>query len=147
MRRLIGLLRPDDDGVADPAPSLHAAESLVGELRDAGLAVRFVLHGDPRRLSAGVDLAGFRILQEALTNALKHAPHANVQATVSCTQEELQIEVIDDGNASPQSAGEQAGHGLLGMRERVSLYGGELVTGAREGGGFAVRARIPLEGS
>src|SRR5438270_2841527 len=96
MRRLIGLLRPDDDGVADPAPSLHGAESLVGELRDAGLAVHFVLHGDPRRLSAGVDLAGFRILQEALTNALKHAPHATVQATVSCTQEELQIGVIDD---------------------------------------------------
>jgi signal transduction histidine kinase len=147
MRRLIGLLRPDDDGVADPAPSLRGAESLVGELRDAGLAVRLVVHGDLARLSAGVDLAGFRILQEALTNALKHAPHANVQATVSCTPEELQIEVIDDGNATPQSAGEQTGHGLLGMRERVSLYGGELVTGPREDGGFAVRARIPLEGS
>jgi signal transduction histidine kinase len=147
MRRLIGLLRPDDDGVADPAPSLRAAESLVGELRDAGLAVRLVLDGDLERLSAGVDLAGFRILQEALTNALKHAPHANVQATVRCTQEELQIEVIDDGNPAPQSAGEQAGHGLLGMRERVSLYGGELVTGPREDGGFAVRARIPVEGS
>jgi signal transduction histidine kinase len=147
MRRLIGLLRPDDDGVAEPAPSLRGAELLVGELRDAGLAVRLVLHGDLGRLSAGVDLAGFRILQEALTNALKHAPHAHVQATVSCSQEELQIEVIDDGNATPQSDGEQTGHGLLGMRERVSLYGGELVTGPREDGGYAVRARIPVEGS
>jgi signal transduction histidine kinase len=147
MRRLIGLLRPEDDGVADPAPSLRGGEVLVDELRDAGLAVRLVSHGDLGRLSAGVDLAGYRILQEALTNALKHAPHANVQATVTCTQEELQIEVIDDGNAIPEGAGEQTGHGLLGMRERVSLYGGELVTGPREDGGFAVRARIPLEGS
>lgn len=147
MRRLIGLLRADDGVVVvDAAPSLRGAESLVGELRDAGLAVCLVLNGEPGTLSAGVDLAGFRILQEALTNALKHAPQANVQATVSCTPEELQIEVIDDGKATPQDRRAQPGHGLLGMRERISLYGGELVAGPSADGGFAVRARIPLEG-
>ena len=145
MRRLIGLLRPDDDGVGDPTPSLRRAEPLVSELRDAGLSVRLSLHGDLSRLSAGVDLAGYRILQEALTNALKHAPRANVEASVTCTADELAIEVTDDGSASPENASGHIGHGLLGMRERVSLYGGELVTGPTPTGGFSVRARIPLE--
>jgi signal transduction histidine kinase len=147
MRRLIGLLRPDDDVVGDPTPSLRRAEQLVGELREAGLSVRLSVHGDLSKLSAGVDLAGFRILQEALTNALKHAPGASVEASVSCTADELAIEVIDDGSATPQNSSGHVGHGLLGMRERVSLYGGELVTGPSPTGGFAIHARIPLEAS
>lgn len=147
MRRLIGLLRPDDDGVGAPTPSLRRAEQLVGELREAGVSVRLRVHGDLNRLSAGVDLAGYRILQEALTNATKHVPGANVEARVSCTADELEIEVTDDGNATPQASRGHAGHGLLGMRERVALYGGELTTGPSPTGGFAVHARIPLEAS
>jgi signal transduction histidine kinase len=147
MRRLIGLLRPEDDGVGEPTPSLRRAEQLVSELRDAGLSVRLSVHGDLSKLSAGVDLAGFRILQEALTNALKHAPRANVEASVSCTADELAIEVTDDGSAIPQNSSGHIGHGLLGMRERVSLYGGDLAAGPGPAGGFAVRARIPLEAS
>jgi signal transduction histidine kinase len=145
MRRLIGLLRPDQAGVGEPTPSLRRAEQLVSEMLTAGLAVRLSVHGDLDSLSAGVDLAGYRILQEALTNALKHAPRANVEASVSCTGESLEVDVINDGNATRQGASGHVGHGLLGMRERVALYGGELVTGPRDSGGFAVHARLPLE--
>jgi signal transduction histidine kinase len=145
MRRLIGLLRTDEDGVSAPTPSLVRVEQLASELRDAGLAVRLSVSGDLHALSPGADLAGFRILQEALTNALKHAPGASVEAKVSCTERELSIEVIDDGGGAPRPSSGHVGHGLLGMRERAALYGGELVTGPRPGGGFAVRARIPLE--
>jgi len=147
MRRLIGLLRPDDDGVGDPTPSLRRAVQLAAELRDAGLPVRLSVEGDLSRLSAGVDLAGYRILQEALTNAMKHAPGANVKAHVSCDAHDLEVEVIDDGIAGRQPASDHVGHGLLGMRERVSLYGGTLDTGPGPNGGFTVRARIPLEAS
>ena len=145
MRRLLGLLLPDDEGVSEPTPSLRRVERLASQVRDAGLAVRLSVHGDLNRLPAGVDLAGYRILQEALTNALKHAPHANVEASLSCTDAELEIDVIDDGDASSPVRSEHLGHGLLGMRERAALYGGELVTGPRDGRGFAVHARIPLE--
>ena len=145
MRRLIGLLRTQEDALADPAPSLRRIEQLVSDMRDAGLAVRLSVHGDLSVLSPGADLAGYRIFQEALTNALKHAPGALVDATVTCSSKALEIEVIDDGHATPRSAANHVGHGLVGMRERVSLYHGELVTGPVPGGGFAVRARIPLE--
>jgi signal transduction histidine kinase len=145
MRRLIGLLRSEDDEADDPAPSLLRAGQLVDELRDAGLSAVFTVHGDLRVLSPGVDLAGFRIVQEALTNVMKHAPGASVTANVTCTEHELAIEVIDDGDGTPpRSAGHQ-GHGLVGMHERVVLYGGELVSGPRPAGGFAIHARIPLE--
>jgi len=145
MRRLIGLLRPDQDGFGEPTPSLRRVEQLVSEMQTAGLAVRLSMRGDLERLSAGVDLAGYRILQEALTNALKHAAGASVEASVACTDDGLQIDVINDGNPTSRAASEHVGHGLLGMRERVALYGGELSTGPRDGGGFAVRARLPLE--
>src|SRR2546421_2776274 len=139
MRRLIGLLRTEGDGVGEPSPSLRRVEQLISEMRDAGLAVRLRVEGDLAVIPPGVDLAGFRIVQEALTNALKHAPRANVEARLRCSDNELEIEVIDDGSAAPQSASEQVGHGLLGMRERVALYGGELVTGPNPAGGFSVR--------
>jgi signal transduction histidine kinase len=145
MRRLIGLLRTQEDAVGDPAPSLRRVDQLVGDMRDAGLDARVGVHGDLSVLSPGVDLAGYRILQEALTNALKHAPGAQVEATVTCSGKALEINVIDDGSPTPRSADNHVGHGLVGMRERVTLYGGELITGSTPGGGFAVRARIPLE--
>jgi signal transduction histidine kinase len=145
MRRLIGLLRTDEDGVAAPTPSLLHVEQLAKEMRDAGLGVHLCVRGDLQALSPGVDLAGFRILQEALTNALKHAPAADVHASVSCDERALTIEVIDDGAVAAQPSAGHVGHGLLGMRERAALYGGELVAGPRPGGGFAVHARLPLE--
>lgn len=147
MRRLIGLLRTSEDAADDPTPSLRRVEQLVGDLRVAGLAVRMSVQGDLSVLPAGVDLAGYRILQEALTNALKHAPGAQVVAAITCSGKAIEIEVRNDGGATPTPANDHVGHGLVGMRERVTLYGGELVAGQTAAGGFAVRARIPLEGS
>ena len=146
MRRLIGLLRPDDNGVADSTPSLRRVEQLVTEMRDAGLAVGLSVQGDLSVLSPGVDLAGYRIIQEALTNALKHAPDASVEARLCCTQHELDIEVVDNGAGPSRTTSGEVGHGLLGMRERTALYGGELKAGHTPTGGFSVHARIPLEG-
>ncbi|HTX30072.1 MAG TPA: sensor histidine kinase [Solirubrobacteraceae bacterium] len=147
MRRLIGLLRAEEDSAADPIPSLRRVEQLVSDLRDAGLAVRLSVNGDLAALSPGIDLAGYRILQEALTNALKHAPGAEVEAAISCSANALEIGVVDNGSAAPRTANNHVGHGLVGMRERVALYGGELTTGPTDGGGFAVHARLPLEAS
>jgi signal transduction histidine kinase len=144
MRRLIGLLREDPSGITGPVPSLRRAEHLVAEMRNAGLPVELQVTGDPASLPAGADLAGYRILQEALTNALKHAPGGHVRASVRATAGELVVEVVDDGTAPARSNG-HLGHGLLGMRERTALYGGELHAGPRPEGGFGVRARIPLE--
>jgi len=124
---------------------LRRVEQLVADMRDAGLAVRVGVHGDLSILSPGVDLAGYRIIQEALTNALKHASGARVEAAITCSEKTLVIEVIDDGGASASTADNHAGNGLVGMRERATLYGGEMVAGPTPDGGFAVRARIPLE--
>jgi signal transduction histidine kinase len=147
MRRLIGLLRTEGSGFAGPSPSLKRVERLVDEMRHAGVAVELRVEGDLGALPAGADLAGYRILQEALTNALKHAPGAHVSATVRSTSRELSIDVLDDGSGSPARRNGQLGHGLLGMRERSSLYGGELTAGPRPGGGFGVHVRIPIEAS
>jgi signal transduction histidine kinase len=144
MRRLVGLLRTAEDALDGPAPSLLRVDQLIAELRAAGLVANLSVHGDLHGLPSGVDLAGYRIIQEALTNVLKHAPGATVEARVCCTERELTIEVIDCGGPPLLLAG-NAGHGLVGMRERVALYGGELVTGPGPGGGFRVHARIPLK--
>lgn len=146
MRRLLGLLRPDVDAGGAPAPSLRRVEQLVDEVRDAGLAVTIRVQGDLSTLPPGIDLAGYRILQEALTNALKHAPGARVDACVRCGDGRLAIDVSDDGGVGRKLPEDHVGHGLLGMRERASLYGGEFVAGPDATGGFAVRARIPIEG-
>jgi signal transduction histidine kinase len=145
MRRLIGLLRTEGDGISAPSPSLARVEQLATEMRKAGLAVELSVEGNLTSLPPGADLAGYRIVQEALTNALKHAPGAHVTARVRAQGGELAIEVLDDGSGSPAAANGHLGHGLLGMRERTSLYGGELTAGPRPDGGFRVHARIPIE--
>jgi signal transduction histidine kinase len=148
IRRLIGLLRTDDERIGDPSPSLKRVEQLAAEMRRAGLAVELRVEGELDAVPPGPDLAGYRIVQEGLTNALKHAPGAHVSARVCATARELSIEVVDDGAGSRARSNGDAGHlghGLLGMRERTSLYGGELTTGPRPGGGFGVHARIPIE--
>jgi signal transduction histidine kinase len=146
MRRLLGMLRRSDDELAlAPQPSLRYLGDLVEQVREAGMPVELRIEGDERPIAPGIDLSAYRIVQEALTNALKHAGPANARVTVRYGERELDIEIADDGPglAEPDPAG---GHGLVGMRERVALFGGDLATGRQNGGGYAVRARLPLAG-
>jgi signal transduction histidine kinase len=145
MRRLIGLLRTEDEGIGAPNPSLSRIETLAAEVRDAGQPLVLRVEGDLAGLPPGVDLAGYRIVQEALTNSLKHAPGAHVEAVVRSTGETIEVEVLDDG-PGPAAPNGHVGHGLVGMRERVALYGGELAVGARNGRGFRVHAKLPVRG-
>ncbi|HEX4719896.1 MAG TPA: sensor histidine kinase [Thermoleophilaceae bacterium] len=147
MRRLIGLLRTEVDGFDGPSPTLRQVERLVAEMRVTGLAIDLRMSGDSHGLSPGVDLAGYRIVQEALTNVLKHAPGSHVDVDIRRDQHELAIDVVDDGRgAAPASpADAHVGHGVVGMRERAALYRGTLEAGPRPGGGYSVSARIPLE--
>ena len=143
MRRLLGLLRRTDEELALlPRASLRRLDALVEQVRQAGLPVELEIEGDPARLPAGVDLSGYRIVQEALTSTLRHAGPAHARVIVHCASEFVEINVTDDG-AGPHGGG--PGHGLAGIRERVSLYGGELRTGPRPGGGYEVFARLPLK--
>ena len=148
MRRLLGVLRQPDEPAASPAlspqPGVTELAALAEGVRAAGLPVVLAIDGDPGQLPAAVDISAYRIVQEALTNVLKHAGQATAEVSVKCGADEVLIEVTDDG-AGPQPAGRPGGgHGLAGMRERVALFGGELTAGPRPDGGFAVRARLPL---
>jgi signal transduction histidine kinase len=143
MRRLLGVLRRADDGLAlAPQPGLRDLESLVAHVRDAGLPVELHLEGEPLTLPPGIDLSAYRIVQEALTNALKHAGGARAEVTVRYETGAVELEIRDDGDGSGDGAG--TGHGLIGMRERVALWGGRLDAGRDEGGGWAVCARLPV---
>jgi signal transduction histidine kinase len=143
MRRLLGMLRESDEELAlAPQPSLEQLDALVEQVRGAGLPVEVAVEGEPAELPPGVDLSAYRIVQEALTNALKHAGPARARVTVRYGAEELELEIADDGAGTGDGGG--SGHGLIGMRERVSLYGGDLHAGRRAGGGYALRARLPL---
>jgi len=144
MRRLLGMLRRDDEQIAlAPQPSLRHLDALAAQVREAGLPVDLSVEGEPIALPPGVDLSAYRIVQEALTNALKHAGPATARVLVRYRKDDLELEIADTGVAAGASDGE--GHGLVGMRERVSLYGGKIEAGPRDGGGFAVRARLPLD--
>jgi signal transduction histidine kinase len=142
MRRLLGLLRETDAELAlVPQPTLAHLDDLVAQVRDAGLPVELVVDGEPTELPPGVDLSAYRIVQEALTNALKHAGPATARVAVRYGEGELDLEVSDDGTGTANGHG--AGHGLTGIRERVAVFGGDLEAGQRAEGGFAVRARLP----
>jgi signal transduction histidine kinase len=149
MRRLLGVLHQGDDAAADraPAPGMVQLGALVERARAAGLPVTLTVAGEPRSLPAGLDLAAYRVLQESLTNVLKHGGSAPTEVLVRWGDEELELAVADRG-PGPGAGGDGVigGHGLVGMAERMRLYGGELHTGRRDGGGFEVRARIPLAG-
>jgi signal transduction histidine kinase len=176
LRRLLGLLRDGDrgDGAAlTPQPGLEHLESLAAAAREAGLPVEITVEGDPRPLPAGVALSAYRIVQEALTNSLKHAGPARASVRVRYGRDVLEVQVTDDGEAAsderpaagngsePPSAAitpfrpagspvgdrqdRRSGHGLIGMRERVALFGGTLETGPRPDGGYRVAARLPLD--
>jgi signal transduction histidine kinase len=144
MRRLLGFLRSEDEeeGTREPPPTLKRVDDLVAEMRRAGLDVELHVDGELDELSAGRALAAFRVLQEALTNALRHAPDSHVTAAVRRTPEAIRIEVLDDG-AGARASINGGGYGLVGMRERVNLYGGTLEAGPRPGSGFAVVATLP----
>jgi signal transduction histidine kinase len=145
MRRLLGFLRPAEglDQAAAPVPTLERVGELVEEMKRAGLDVELKTEGDLEGLSAGRALTAFRILQEALTNALKHAPESHVAAVLRRTPGALVIEVEDDGAAGARAGSGGGGYGLVGMRERVALYGGTLDVGPRDGRGYTVVARLP----
>jgi len=145
MRRLLGLLRQSEaaDGFA-PQPGI-ANLDLLAKLRETGLDVDLEVVGGAHPLPPGVDLSAFRIIQEALTNTLKYAGPVHVQVVVRFTHEALELAIADDGQGAA-NAGSGEGHGLVGMSERVALYGGELEAGPAPTGGFLVRARLPLDG-
>lgn len=144
MTRLLGVLRGggEEIGLA-PQPGLADLDALLNHSRHAGLPVVLAIEGSRTPLPHGPDLSAYRILQEALTNARRHAGPANAQVTLRYRDDALEIEVLDDGPGMRNGSG--GGHGLIGMRERVAVFGGELETGPRAGGGFAVRATLPLE--
>jgi signal transduction histidine kinase len=145
MRGLLGVLRRDDDGLAlAPQPGLADLEALVAQVRDAGLAVELAIEGPPVALPAGIDLSAYRIVQEALTNSLKHANGARARVSVRYDSAAVEIEIEDDGEAAANGNG--GGHGLVGMRERVALWGGALTAGQSEAG-WTVRARLPIGGA
>ena len=145
MRRLIGVVRSDDGLALAPQPTLADLEQLAANVRDAGLPVEVRIEGLPTPLPPGVDLSAYRIVQEALTNTLKHAGPARATVTVRYEPSAVEVEVCDDGDGSGTGAG--TGNGLIGMRERVALWGGELEAGRRGDRGFAIRARLPVGGT
>ncbi|MFL6220225.1 MAG: sensor histidine kinase [Actinomycetes bacterium] len=149
LRRLLGVLRQEDEPQGDlaPVPGLADLDSLLAEVAKAGLAVRLQVEGRPAQLPAGVDLSAYRIVQEALTNVVKHAGPARAQVAIRYRDHEVMVEVTDDGRGAAAPTGDgraRVGHGLIGMRERVAVFGGDLQTGPRPGGGFRVAARLPL---
>lgn len=145
MRRLLGILNTDDEGATlAPQPGLERLDDLLDTMRETGLPVEAMVEGTPRNLPPGVDLTAYRVVQEGLTNALKHAGEAHARVLLRYGPDALEVEIADDGRGPPPDGEQPPGHGLIGMHERVALFGGSLETGARQGGGFVVRARIPL---
>jgi signal transduction histidine kinase len=149
MRRLLDAMRSDGEGLdLLPQPGLGALGSLLDDVRATGLDAQLHLHGEPFDLPPGLDLSAYRIVQEGLTNALKHAGAGRAEVDVEYGCGELQIEVRDDGRgvASSDGRGPGTGHGLVGVGERVKIYGGEMSAGPSDTGGFVLRARLPVEG-
>lgn len=147
LRRLLGILRTEDDPSAlAPQPGLGDLDRLLGQVRDAGLTVDVHVEGPPRPLPPGVDLAAYRIVQEALTNVVRHAGPATAEVHIRYNRHAVDVEVTDDGSrraSNPDAAATGCGHGLVGMRERAAVYGGSLDAGAIPGRGFRVRAVLP----
>jgi signal transduction histidine kinase len=144
LSRVLGLLRGGDERGLTPQPGTGELAELVDGVRRAGLPVALEVRGCARPLPPGVDLTVYRVVQEALTNTLKHAGPATARVLLTYGEHDVRAAVVDDGRAAPPSA--PVGHGLLGLRERVGLYGGELSAGPGTGRGFAVHARIPVPG-
>ena len=145
MRRLLGAMRSEDgEAELSPQPSLDRLDALAEEVGRAGLPVSVHVEGEPVRLPRAIDLSAYRIVQEGLTNALKHGHAGHADVTVRYGTGELQLEVRDDGRGNAN--GDGLGHGLVGIRERVKIYGGEMTAGPAADGGFVLSTRLPLEG-
>jgi len=146
VRRILGALRTDT-GVTGyhPPPGLDALDALAAELTEAGLPVRIHVQGVPHQVPAALDLTGYRVVQEALTNVVRHAGPAQAEVTVRYDDRQVTLQVDDDGCGTTARASSSGGHGQLGMRERVAVWGGTLHTGPRPGGGYRVTATLPYE--
>jgi signal transduction histidine kinase len=145
LRRLLGILRPGNQPPElAPQPGLADLPGLLAQSRRAGVPVSLTIEGEPDSLPAGVDLAAYRIVQEALTNVRKHAAPCTASVRIACTGACITVEVRDTGTqACLAGIGTNAGHGLVGMRERAAVYGGILEAGPEQAGGFQVRAVLP----
>jgi signal transduction histidine kinase len=145
MRRLLGVLRePHEETGLTPQPGIGDLVALADSVCASGLPVHLVIDADHTGLPAAVSVSAYRIIQEALTNILKHAGPAHAEVAISSANDAVTIEVTDDGTGTPAGTAHPGGQGLAGMRERAAIFGGELAAGPRPGGGFAVRARLPL---
>ncbi|MGZ4146280.1 MAG: sensor histidine kinase [Actinomycetota bacterium] len=145
MRRLLGLADGDDRGEREPQPGLARLDELLDAMRATGLPVEAVVEGTPRPLPPGVDLSAYRVVQEALTNSLKHAGGARARVVLRYEPNALDLEILDDGPGPAGEAAASGGRGLIGMRQRVQLCGGAFAAGPADGGGFVVHARLPVE--
>jgi signal transduction histidine kinase len=145
MRRLLGMLRTSDPKTVSPQPGLGSLDGLVEQMELAGLPTKLVMTGTPRPLPLGIDLNAYRIIQESLTNTLKHGgPKVSAEVNVGFNNGLLEIEVLDDGRGAAAGPSDEEGHGIVGMHERVSVLEGTIQTGPRPGGGYRVAARIPI---
>ena len=146
MRRALGILRDTEQAGAAlaPLPGLDRLPALLDQVRAAGLPVDVRVEGTPQSLATSIDLSLYRIAQEALTNALKHARATRAEVVVCYAAHDVTVEVTDDGQGSPPPTGQSGGAGTIGMQERVALFGGELRVGPRPEGGYAVRACLPI---
>jgi signal transduction histidine kinase len=147
MHRTLELMRPESAEVErSPQPTLNDLGALVETARAAGISAELSVSGEPRQLASGVELSAYRIVQEALTNVLKHAGEAHTKVSVRYGDRGLELEIVDDGRGAngPESGG--TGHGLIGMRERVALFGGKLSAGPMNGRGYRVEALLPYGG-
>ena len=143
LHRMLGILRKADPGAElAPSPSLRRVEELVTQVRTAGLETNLTIEGEPVELPTGVDLTAYRVVQEALTNTLKYAGQAHATVRISYEPNEVVLCVEDDGGEAGEAVAEGGGYGLVGMRERAELFGGELEAGPTAGGGWLVRARL-----
>ena len=141
---MLGILRAPDEATSfDAQPGLGRLDDLLARVREAGLPVEARVVGTPRPLPTSLDLSAYRIVQEALTNTLKHAGKARSVVTMTWADDHLEIEVVDDGRGAAAAPSSGGGRGLVGIRERVLLFGGELLVGPRPEGGFGVWARLP----
>jgi signal transduction histidine kinase len=144
MRRLLGAMRREGDSLElAPQPGLDGLDSLLADVGSAGLPVELHVEGDPFPLPRAIDLSAYRIVQEGLTNSLKHAHAGRADVTVRYHTDQLELEVADDGAGAGTTDG--LGHGLVGIRERVKIYGGEMNAGTQPGGGFVLSARLPVD--
>jgi signal transduction histidine kinase len=146
MRRLLGAMRRDGDRLElVPHPGLDDLDALMDDVRAAGLDVRLRVHGEPFALPPGLDLSAYRIVQEGLTNTLKHAQARHAEVNVEYGATDLRVEIRDDGHGDT-SVDSSLGHGLVGIGERVKIYGGDMSTGVSTTGGFVLRARLSMDG-